>query len=83
MINLTRDDKLMLGRLTTRDEAGRHFYEVYSGDWLARMEDAGYIRINRPVHDPTGIPYSQEYHTVEVSPEVATWFDDYGNLIED
>lgn len=82
-IRLTREDKLMLGHLTTRDEAGRHFTEAYPGNWLERMEAAGYITIHRLVHEATGISYSQEYYTVEVSPEVAEWFDDYGDLIED
>lgn len=77
---LTRQDKLQLGHLTTRDEAGRHFYEVFDGAWLERMEAAGYITINRPTHEATGIAYSQEYHTVQVSDEVADWFDAYGDL---
>lgn len=80
---LTDDDKRMLGELTTRDEAGRHFTETHSDEWLDRMEAAGYITIYRPVHQATGIPYSQEYWSVEVSAEVADWFDGDGNLIED
>jgi hypothetical protein len=80
---LSRKDRLMLGSLTTRNEDGRHFMARYSYDWLQRMESLGYITIIRPVHRPTGIPYSEDYWEVEVSPVVATWFDDYGNLIGD
>ena len=80
---LTREDKIALGQLTTRDDAGRHYSEWIDADWLAQMEDAGLVRINRPVHEATGIPYSQEYHTLEVADVVATWFDEQGDLIDD
>lgn len=67
-------DVVKLGRITNRDEAGRHFTEVYSGDWLTRMESLGLITIDRPVHEATGIPYACEYWSVAVSPAVADWF---------
>ena len=79
---LTDDDKRTLGTLCTRDEAGRHFTETHSDEWLDRMEAAGYITIDRPVHEATGIPYSQEYWTVQVAAEVAEWFDADGELID-
>jgi hypothetical protein len=79
---LTREDKILLGRLTTNDDAGRHFTSTHDSAWLDRMEAAGYITIDRPVHAKTSIPYSLEYWSVEVSPQVAEWFDDRGNLIE-
>ena len=79
---LTDDDKRMLGSLATKDDAGRHFAETHSDEWLDRIEAAGYIAISRPVHPATGIPYSQEYWTVQVAAEVAEWFDSDGNLIE-
>jgi hypothetical protein len=80
---LTDDDKRTLGSLTNRDDAGKHFTERYQDAWLERMEALGLITIDRPVHEPTGIPYSQEHWTVEVAAEVAEWFDSYGELIED
>lgn len=83
MADLTREDRMLLGHLTERDEAGRHFTEIYPDEWLARMESAGYITIERPIHAATSIPYSQEYYRVEVSDEVAGWFDAQGDLIED
>ena len=79
-MTLTRNDKLQLGRLTTRDEAGRHFADIYPDEWLDRMEVAGLITIDRPIHKPTGIPYSREYWSVQVADEVADWFDSYGQL---
>lgn len=70
-----------LGQLTNRDEAGRHFTE-WAGD-LDAYEAIGLVRIDRPVHAATGIPYSQEYWTLAVCPLVGTWFDSDGELRED
>jgi hypothetical protein len=79
---LSDDDKRALGRLCTRDDAGRHFTEAFDSAWLDAMEAAGLITIHRPVHEQTGIPYGGEYWSVEVAPEVAEWFDDCGELID-
>lgn len=51
--------------LCTRDQAGRHFTE-WSRHWDS-LEAAGMISVDRPVHDATGIPYSQEYYSLEVT----------------
>ena len=56
-----------LAHITERDEAGRHFYEVYYDDHLATLEELGLIAIDRPIHEPTGIPYSPEYHHLSVT----------------
>jgi len=56
-----------IGTIVTRDEAGRHFTEAFAADVLTRLEEDGLITISRPVHG-TGIPYSCEYWTVEVTP---------------
>lgn len=79
-IHLTDDDRRQLGEVTTRDEAGRHFTQLYDRDWLDRMESTGWLEIHRPVHEPTGLSYDEQYWSVEVNPEVAEWFDAYGNL---
>jgi hypothetical protein len=79
---ITEDDKRQLGKLTTRDDAGRHFTEAVDGDWLDRMESAGLIAISRPTHEATGIAYDRQYWSVEVAPEVITWFDECGELIQ-
>lgn len=50
---------------TTRNEAGQHFTEFLSHD--EEMEELGLIKVNRPVHEPTGIPYSCEHWTLEVT----------------
>jgi hypothetical protein len=50
---------------TTRNEAGRHFTE-----WMHHvdaLESAGLVRIDRPVHDVTGIPYDEQYWSIEVT----------------
>lgn len=79
-IHLTAADRRMLGNLTTRDESGRHFSELVDMDWLFKMEDAGYVTIDRPVHAATGIPLGIDQWTLEVSPEVADWFGRDGRL---
>lgn len=69
MKKLTKKDARLLGKLTTRDEAGTHFTQNpdFPDEWLKRMEAAGYISIHRPVHGPTGIAYGQEEWSVEVT----------------
>jgi len=58
----------ILSNIVTRDEAGRHFTEVYDLGEIEALEKEGLLKINRPVHD-TGIQYSQDYWTVEVTEE--------------
>ena len=57
----------VLAVIVTRDEAGRHFTEVWDWDTLNELEKAGLIYIDRPIHEPTGIPYSEEYYSVTVT----------------
>lgn len=65
---MTTEQKVqILAVLSTRDEAGKHFTEVYDGDDLAELEEKGLIEIGRPVHEATGIAYSQEHWTVAVT----------------
>lgn len=66
-----------LSRMTTRDEAGRHFTERYSDDVLQDLEDEELIEIHRPVHGPTGIDYDRQYWTVEVTGEGQSLVDLY------
>lgn len=80
-MELSREDKIQLGALCTRDEAGVHFTQLHDLEWLTRMEQAELITITRPIHEPTGLRYSPEYWEVAVAPEVATWFDEQGQLI--
>ena len=50
----------------TWNEDGSQFTEFMNHyDYL---ESVGLIAIHRPIHDATGIPYSQEYWTLEVTP---------------
>jgi hypothetical protein len=64
----TSDKVRILSQLTTRDHAGVHFASKFAYSELAALEADGLIAINRPVH-PTGIPYSGERWSVEVTPE--------------
>lgn len=68
-IEITNEDLRKLGELTTRDEAGVHFTRRYSREWLDRMEEAGMIRIHKPVHPATKLEYSEEYWSAEVTLE--------------
>lgn len=63
------DERLrILGTITTRDEAGRHFTERFDSIDFEALEAAGYLDIRRPIHQPTGIAYTQDHWTVEVTP---------------
>ena len=59
----------ILSRITTRDEGGRHFAEVYDGDELESLEAAQLIEVARPVHKATGIRYASEHWSVVVTAE--------------
>lgn len=62
---LTGDMIRELGIITTRDESGRHFTEW--SDHFDILGALGFVAIDRPIHAKTGIPYSQEYWSVEVT----------------
>lgn len=49
----------------TWNEVGIHFTE--SMDHFEYLESVGLIQIHRPIHDATGIAYSQEYWSLEVT----------------
>jgi hypothetical protein len=55
-----------LQQACTRNEAGMHFTEWM--DYFEYLESVGLISVHRPVHEATGIPYSQEYWSLEVTP---------------
>lgn len=66
-IATTETRVFVLSTLTTRDHAGRHFYERYDSDVLDDLEANGFITISRPIHEATGLSYDDQYHTVEVT----------------
>jgi len=74
-----------LARITTRDESGTHFSQVYD-DAVELLERLQLIRIHRPIH-ATGIPYGQELWTVGVTELgqdlLATRYDasSYGDIL--
>jgi hypothetical protein len=66
---MTTENKVrILSTLTTRDSAGRHFTTRVNSADIASLEAAGLIVVTRPVH-ATGIPYSEDCHSVEVTAE--------------
>ena len=56
-----------LGEISNRDGSGKHFTEAFPA-WRD-LERAGYLEVHRPVHADTGIQYSREYWTLDVTPE--------------
>lgn len=65
--DLTAEEIEELGRMVQRDEAGKHFTEIHSAEFIEKLENGGYINIYRPVHEATGIPYSQEYWHLSIT----------------
>lgn len=49
----------------TRNDSGQHFTEFMR--YWDYLEYVGLIAIDRPIHQPTGIPYSSEYWSLEVT----------------
>lgn len=65
---MTTENKVrILSTLTTRDSAGRHFTSRVSSDDIAALEAEELIVVTRPTHEATGLPYSEEYYSVEVT----------------
>lgn len=77
---LADDDIRRLGNLITRDDAGRHFTEHESAEWLGAMEALGMIEIDRPAHYATGIPYGMEHWSVEVNDDARDVIDAHPEL---
>ncbi len=63
----TENKVRILSTLTTRDSAGRHFASRVSGDIIAALEAEELVVVTRPIHAATGIPYSQEHYSIEVT----------------
>ena len=65
---MTTEEKVrILSTLTTRDEAGRHFTSRVSSEDIKSLEVEGLIEVSRPIHEPTGIPYSEEHYSVSIT----------------
>ena len=67
--------------VTTFTEGGRHFTEAYRR-WMD-LEDAGLIKVHRPVHEHTGIRFSHEYWTLELTEQGKAIVNELNELIED
>jgi hypothetical protein len=59
----------MLGTITTRDHAGVHFTTNYTSQVLDDLEARGWIEIRKPIHEATGLTYSEENWSIEVTAE--------------
>lgn len=57
----------ILSVITTRDEQGRHFADIYSPETINALEEEGLVEVTRPVHPVTGLEYGSENYTVEVT----------------
>lgn len=77
----TSEKVAILSEIITRDEAGTHFTALHACDALAELEEEGLIEITRPVHEFTGIPYSQEYWSVEITDDGMALLDANPELI--
>ena len=54
-----------LATICTCDEAGKHFTQTSS--YYLNLEKLGLVKIGRPVHEFTGIAYSCEHWSIEVT----------------
>jgi len=79
----TEQQVKILAVICTQDEAGTHFMARYDYDELQELEEGGWLTINRPVHDQTGIAYSQEYWSVEVTEDGINLVEMYPEYLED
>lgn len=71
---MTTSEKVrILSDLSTRDEAGRHFTNRFNSDDIASLEAEGLIEVSRPIHEPTGIPYGEEYYSVSITEDGLSW----------
>jgi hypothetical protein len=66
----------LLAKITTRNEAGKHFMEIYPYDVLQELEREGLLTITRPIHNAR-LKYSEEYWSVEVTEEGRALVDAY------
>lgn len=73
----TEQQVRILSIITTRNEAGRHFTSIHSYADLLALESEGLITIDRPVHEATGIPYDQQYWSVEATPDGVATVESY------
>jgi hypothetical protein len=68
-------------RFSPRAEAGTHWSQAFTR-WRD-LEDAGLIRVHRPVHPATGIQYSQEYWDAELTDQGKEVVEYLQQLLED
>jgi len=73
----------IISKITTRNERGQHFTDLYNHADLIELEAEGSIEIDRPVHLETGIPYGPDYWTVDVTDDDEdAYADDWASPME-
>lgn len=65
--SFTADAVRVLSRITTRDESGTHYTACYGRLELDALIAEGLLVETRPVHEATGLTYSEEYWSVELT----------------
>ena len=65
----TEEQVRILSVITTYNEAGKHFTEVYFWSDLVELQECGLLEIHLPVHATTGLRYSEKHYYVEVTEE--------------
>lgn len=55
---------MQLASMSHYTEDGTHWTQVY--DWQS-MEEYGMIRVSRPIHEYTKIPYDVPYYSYEIT----------------
>ena len=73
----TAETVRILSRITTRDEAGTHYTRRYGREVLDELSASGYIVEDKPAHEATGLSYSEEYWSVEVTEDGQDLVDTY------
>jgi hypothetical protein len=63
-----------LSEIVTVTESGEHFTTAFPR-W-PELEQAGWIKVHRPVHDITGTPYSQEHWSLTFTREGLMFADE-------
>ena len=67
---MAREDQIkILCSIATRDDAGRHFTELYDADDLIYLVTEGLIAVDRPIHEPSGIMFDRDQWSVKVTEE--------------
>jgi len=57
----------ILGVITTKNEKGQHFTQLYPSIAIEMLEARNWVKVNKPIHEKTGLYYNEEHYTIEVT----------------